>query len=553
MRRLIVGIAAAVLGALTLLMFVAPTQGYRSVPMEAAGLQAVDPNQPTLIWGAFAKPRGNENYIQSHQNLEAQIGRQLAAVREYLLWDEPFPSEYHTWLRDTGRLPLFSVKPQRLNGSRVLWRDIANAAPGSAVYNQIVLWADRMKAFAEPVYFTFNHEPEASASTPNGTDAEFIAAWRKVITVFRDRGVTNAKYMWIMTGYSFHVPPSDSRQASKWYPGDAYVDALGADEYNAYTCRVDSDAPWKSLASEIEPFRRFGLNHPAKEMWLAEYGSFEDPQNPGRKAQWINDARAAFKSDLYSQFRGILYFHANRPGTPCVWWIDSSPSALSAWAAMGQDVFYTRTHGDPPPPPPPPSGKDALFVVGSMTLGAGDAAVRDRLVAGGYSVVSVDDGAVTAGDATGRDVVLVSSTSDSQLVKATLRDVAAPVVIWKPALYDDMGLTPAGAYGVTKTTTVAIVNAAHPLAAGRTGSVTLLTAAENMPWGQVEPSASVVATVSGNPAIFAYSAGATLPGGGNAAGCRVGFPAYHTSPSRFTVDGGALFDVAVAWADACIP
>ncbi len=544
--------AVALSSATVVLTMAVPTGAATGEQAATTAASAVDPNEPTLIWGAFARPRAGESYRQSHENLEAQIGRTLAAVRVYLLWNQPFPDDYHVWLRDSGRLPLISVRPQRMNGSRVLWRDIANAAPGSTLYNEIVGWADRIKTYGVPVYFTFNHEPEASASTPNGADHEFIAAWRKVVTVFRDRGVTNAKYLWIMTGWSFQVPASDPRQAIKWFPGDAYVDALGSDEYNDYTCRVESDAPWKSLASEIEYFRQFGLNHPTKEMWLPEYGSFEDPQSPGRKAQWVNEARAAFKTDAYAQFRGILYFHSYRPGTPCLWWIDSSASALSAWAAMGHDVFYTRTNGDPPPPPPPPE-KDALLVVGSTTLGVGDAAVRSRLEAAGYTVSAVDDGAVTASDATGKDVVVISSTTDDRLVRTTLRDVATPTLIWKATLYDDMGLTAVGANGITRSASISIVNPAHPLAAGRSGTVTVLTSADSMPWGTVGGSAAVVATVGGQPTLFAYPAGTALPGGGVSAGCRVGFPAYHTSPARFTNDGRALFDAAVAWADACTP
>jgi hypothetical protein len=528
-----------------LVAFAIPT-----VALSSPAQAAPDPNQPTLIWGAFARPVSGQSSQQAVQSLETKVGRQLGAVRVFLLWDEAFPTSYHTWLRDTGRLPLISVKALRTNGQLVLWRDIVNAPAGSALHNQIVSWADKIKAFGVPVYFTFNHEPEAAASSNNGTDAEFIGAWRKVISIFRDRAVTNAKFLWIMTEYSFERPASDRRQAVKWFPGDAYVDALGADAYNDYTCRTESDSPWKTLAQDIEAFRLFGLNHPGKEMWLPEWASFEDPNNATRKAAWIDQVRALFKTDPYSQFKGILYFHSYRPGTPCLWWVDSSAASLNAFTAMGADVFYTRRIGDPPPPPPP-GNSQALLVVGDPALGAGDTAIQQRLVAAGYAVTVADDSAVTVADTTNRSVVLVSATVNSSALGSRLRDITRPVVIWKASLYDDMRMTASNAWGITRSSTINIVNPSSPLVAGRSGTVTVITTNDYQPWGTAGPAAHVAATVGGQPTLFSYAAGAALPGGGVATGCRVAVPAYQNSPANFTADGRAIFDAAVAWADSC--
>jgi hypothetical protein len=213
---------------------------------------------------------------------------------------------------------------------------------------------------------------------------------------------------------------------------------------------------------------------------------------------------------------------------------------------MGQDVFYTRTYDDDPSPP-----DMALLVVGSTSLGVGDLAVRARLTAAGYAVTVVDDSVVSAGHAGGKDVVIVSSTSDDRLVQGELREVAAPVLIWKATLYDDMGMAPPGGIGIELSTSISIVDAGHPLAAGRSGSVEVITSVDYMPWAMVGSAADVVATIGGRATLFAYETGDPLPAGGTAAGCRVGFPAYHTSPEEFTAAGRALFDAAVAWADDC--
>ena len=94
----------------------------------------------------------------------------------------------------------------------------------------------------EPVWFTFNHEPEFAENTANGVASDYLAAWRRVVNEFRARGVGNVEFVWIMTDWSFHVPATDRRYAPKWYPGDDYVDHIAADAYNWSTCRGTSHA-----------------------------------------------------------------------------------------------------------------------------------------------------------------------------------------------------------------------------------------------------------------------------------------------------------------------
>ena len=225
------------------------------------------------------------------------------------------------------------------------------------MYTQIEGWADRIKAYGVPIYFAFNHEPESSASSDMGTAADFIAAWRKVHDVFLAHDVTNAKFIWIMTAYSFSVGSQAGNYAPKWFPGDQYVDAMGIDAYNWYTCHTGGDNPWKSLEQIIKPFRDFGAAHPDKELWLTEWASTEDLARPARKAQFFTDAQALFKRPDYAQFQGISYFDKVQ-GT-CKWVTDSSATAQAAFTVMATDPFYG---GSIPPPPPPPPPSDLAFV-----------------------------------------------------------------------------------------------------------------------------------------------------------------------------------------------
>jgi hypothetical protein len=357
--------------------------------MTAQGAEV--PAEP-LAFGAYAKPRNGQSERQAVEALETQMGRKFSVVRVFETWDQTFPDSYHTWLKSTDHTLILSVKPTR-NGSRITWSSLANAAVGSQLYNEMRTWAQRVKTYGDPIYVTLHHEPESG--TGAGTAAEFIAAWRRWVDLFRAEGVTNAKFMWIMTDYSFFVNTSDRRYAPKWYPGDAWVDAMGTDAYNWYTCRPGTANAWKSLQQIIDPFRAFGAQHPDKGLWLSEFASVEDPAQAGRKTTWMNQATALFKQPGWDQFDGVVYFNSTylqNGQTVCIWYTDSSTTSLASHRAMGQDPFYNgpgfqdgQQTPDVTPPSAPGKPTGTSTVSGRATI-TWPAATDDRATSLTYSV-----------------------------------------------------------------------------------------------------------------------------------------------------------------------
>jgi hypothetical protein len=295
---------------------------------------AAGPEDPTVLLGARPEP-GTQ---QGMTTLEGKTGRQFAAVRVYYNWDSPFPDTSLNWFKDNGYKLLLSVKSERRNHSFVQWRDIADAEPGSALYNDMLTWATRIKNLGVHVYFTFNHEPE-TALNASGEGADFVAAWRKVITVFREQQVTNADFLWIMTAYSFKA--KDRRRAIDWFPGDAYIDYIGADAYNWYHCRPGTNTPWKSLQSLLDPVRLFAQGRHTKGLMVPEWASTEDPAQPDRKARWFADAQALFKQPGWEGFKAVLYYNKTSKYPNCRWFVDSSPASLAAFQALANDAYYT--------------------------------------------------------------------------------------------------------------------------------------------------------------------------------------------------------------------
>ena len=288
-----------------------------------------------------ATPGGDDgtDLTTAMTNFESQIGRKLDLVRVFDMWDTPFPRAYDEAVFSGNRQMLLSVRPKLTNGTAITWRAIADAPVGSTLYNQTVAWADKVKATGRTIWFNFGHEPETGANLSQGVNTDYIDAWRKVVSIFRARGATNAKFAWIMTDWSFEVASSDRRSAAKWYPGDAYVDYIASDSYNWSTCRTGYNTPWRSLEQIITPLRTFGTQHPDKGLILAEWASAE--QN-GDKGAWFDAVPGLLAKSGYEQFVAVSYFNRIDPGFPnCNFRITSSAGAKAGFIRMANSPIFT--------------------------------------------------------------------------------------------------------------------------------------------------------------------------------------------------------------------
>jgi hypothetical protein len=315
----------------------------RALALLLAGSVAMGTPAPghRIMLGATGQTR------QEVQQRESETGHRLEGVRVFRRWDEPLFDGGQQWAKKTGHTVFVSIKSRRKNGAKIPWRDIAGARPGSPLWADMQRQAQEIKRFGAVVYVVFNHEPDAKTSAPMGRPADFIAAWRHLISTYRAAGVRNARYVWTVTGWSFARSAGRGlTEADLYYPGDAYVDDIAGDTYNWNTCQSASGR-WQSPAELFDPERRFGLRHPAKGLMLLEWGSVEDPAHPGRKAQWLRDAARVLTSPAYRQFRAALYWDDQHTGTKisnaCDFDYRTSPDALNAWRSVAMVPAFAAT------------------------------------------------------------------------------------------------------------------------------------------------------------------------------------------------------------------
>lgn len=293
-------------------------------PAAAAVTSASDRLTPSagLLWGAFVGDGVAPGTESAVRGLEDEIGRKLDLTRTYSRWDSPVPPAAVVAAVARGRTPVWSVSPQTTSGTKHSWASIA-AGDRDA---DIVAHARGVAALGVPVFLVFQHEPDHASG--HGTPAEYRDAYRHYVEVFRAEGVTDVAWTWVMTPGSFGSTPSTAG-ADAYYPGDDVVDWIGLDPYNWFGCMPGGPTTWRPLSEAIAPFRAWARPH-GKPLMLAEVGTVEDPDRPGRKAQWWDDAMTTLAGS--PEVKAVLAFDA--VGS-CSWLLDSSASALASYVAAG--------------------------------------------------------------------------------------------------------------------------------------------------------------------------------------------------------------------------
>ena len=306
---------------------------------------------PGVAWAAKPKVPGGvyfgaaTNYIWNGDDKQEILTRENQIGRKYAV-DHQFFEFVETWWTDganmvdwdlsQGRIPLLTwgcprVDGQGRSGSRQIALGLHDA--------QIDRWAAAIRARQKPMFLRYCSEMDAPYKADNaGTPTDFIASWRRIWTRFNAvvNGVRANDYVawsWVTTAIRWTSPEGVAR-AKSYYPGDAYVDWIGADGYNFYGCFTDT---WKMPTDIFGGWYNWAKNQ-TKPLMIPEFGTVEHPSNPSRKPEWINAFRSTIKNS-YTKVHLIAYLDtAGAKG--CNWRLDSSAQTLDAWRQMGQDPYF---------------------------------------------------------------------------------------------------------------------------------------------------------------------------------------------------------------------
>jgi hypothetical protein len=349
-----------------------------------------------------------------------------------------------------------------------------------------------------------------------GTDTH-VASFEQAVTYATQMGV----YIVAAAGNEGSVntllyPAEYTANNHKMFSVGSFSSALLLSLFSNSSSKLEYVAPGEFLTSAYPDMR------------VAQYtgSSFATPIVAGAVALAQGDANSADKQSVETYlFLGSEYFGVN----------------------MGRRIDVTNLLRNVPGF----VSRQALFVASSTTLTSGDTLLKSRLEGMGYTV-TVKTHSVVAADASGKDVVFISSSVDASKLAAKLRDVATPVVVARFNTLDDMKMTGTGAadYGSMNNYSSVLVSSTHPIASGLTNllATPVYSAAGTTIWGKPGSSAIKIASYSDNTervTMFAYDKDAAMVGL-TAPARRVG--TFHNHAASAAIFGWQLFESAISWA-----
>jgi hypothetical protein len=149
-----------------------------------------------------------------------QVGRQPNLVTYYGGWGEPFQESFARTAASHGAATIAFMDPTNI--------PLGKIAAG-AYDSYLISFARRVAAFGHPVVISFGHEMNGFWYTwgyHHSRPADFIAAWRRIVSVFRQHDANNVIWLWVVNS-----PSSQTGPVHDWWPGSRYVTWVGVAGY----------------------------------------------------------------------------------------------------------------------------------------------------------------------------------------------------------------------------------------------------------------------------------------------------------------------------------
>ncbi len=268
------------------------------------------------VGGSGTYPQPTKSNVEAFQTMQ---NRHLDLISLFVLWD----TNNWNWTKTYA-----DIAAENNSILVVTW--MANGYTTTQIINgdadsYLKKYAEGVKSYGKEIWLRLFHEANGdwydwgiAKSGAGNTNQTLIDAWKHVVTIFRDIGVTNVKWVW-----TTNATNSGSATFTGWFPGDDWVDMVAIDGYNWGTAQ--SWSSWKSFTEVFTP-PYTALSVSKKPLFIAEFSSSEQG---GNKAQWINDM---FR-DIPTKFPRVfaLMWFSQSKSAEADWAVNTSDAALNAW------------------------------------------------------------------------------------------------------------------------------------------------------------------------------------------------------------------------------
>lgn len=302
-----------------------------TVAVLAAGAPAAG---ASIQLGAYVRDApGSGQVLDQYASL---VGQKPAIVMWYRSLDRPlmYSSEIAN-LAARGQTPMVSLEPVDANGDDIALSRIAAGEYDSYLHEAATVakgWNSRLL-----IRFAYEMNLSPAAGIPWGggqgafagnTAADYIAAWRHAVEIFRADGATNAEWVWAPNIDDGGIP------FSQYFPGDAWVDAVGLDGYNWGSAFASTGHSWLSLGDTFASSYATLTQLSSKPVMITEVASAE---LGGDKAAWILRGFLNEIPRLFPRVTAAIWFDVQKEAD---WRVDSSPAALAAFRTVAASSLY---------------------------------------------------------------------------------------------------------------------------------------------------------------------------------------------------------------------
>jgi hypothetical protein len=327
-REVVKGGAAALLGASLAL----PLASRRAGALTRGVSVGIYPSGNGPLYGDFAE-------LDAYINLAGGVVPKLVSV--FSAWvPEGSTSYLHP---NTDDLMLFY---NRYPGSLLVWTwepfgvtlQQINSGAHDAYIDEV---ARRIGAVGKRVLIRFAHEMNGNWSWPwlNQPPADYIAAWKRIVSRFRSLGVTNVEWVWSPNTVTVG---GSAKDFTPWYPGDAYVDWTALDGYNWGTVHTG----WRTFRESFEYSTGLITALSPRGLIIAETGCHSRGPNGESKGDWFRQMAAELKQN-FPRLLGLIYSHMihQRNGEDAEWRVDMPITALDDWQSLVADPQFQAPLG----------------------------------------------------------------------------------------------------------------------------------------------------------------------------------------------------------------
>ena len=234
-----------------------------------------------------------------------------------------------------GAMPMITWEPFLDSGEPTNQPQYSPARIAAGDFDPYIRRAAReAAAYGQPFLLRFAHEMNGNwyqwGAIPGNGPKAFVAMWRHVVSIFREEGALNVRWVWAPNVYS---PGSAARPFAPYYPGDGWVDYVALDGYNWGTA---GPSGWKSFSRVFGPSYAALTALTSKPMMISETAS---SGSGGDKAAWIREILTVLPTQM-PRVRALVWFDREKETD---WQIDSDPASALAFRELAASRLFSGT------------------------------------------------------------------------------------------------------------------------------------------------------------------------------------------------------------------